>query len=182
MDRDAQDVDVPVEQSRALQLRLNNRIEEISFDGGFHSPENQTELAKIVPLVCLPKKGKHQAAKQDASATDEFRRARRRHSGVEAAIGALQAGNGLKRCRDKTEIGFERYLALGVFGRNLHTLGKLLIAREDLDRTFAQVTRSVSEDGAGFRLKSSLTLRVTMVELLAFFAKVRSRPTNPTSG
>ena len=44
-----------------------------------------------------------------------------------------------------------------------------------LDRTFAQVTRSVSEDGAGFRLKSSLTLRVTMVESLAFFAKVRSR-------
>jgi transposase, IS5 family len=130
MDRDAQDVDVPVEQTRALQLRLQNRIEEISFDCGFHSPENQTELAKIVPLVCLPKKGKHQSAEQEASATAAFRRARRRHSGVEAAIGALQAGNGLKRCRDKTELGFERYLALGVFGRNLHTLGKLLIARE----------------------------------------------------
>lgn len=130
MDRDAQDVDVPVEQTRALQLRLQNRIEEISFDCGFHSPENQTELAKIVPLVCLPKKGSHQAAEQAASATAAFRRARRRHSGVEAAIGALQAGNGLKRCRDKTELGFERYLALGVFGRNLHTLGKLLIARE----------------------------------------------------
>jgi hypothetical protein len=130
MDRDAQDVDVPVEQTRAVQLRLQNRIEEISFDCGFHSPENQTALAKIVPLVCLPKKGKHQAAEQDASATAEFRRARRRHSGVEAAIGALQAGNGLKRCRDKTELGFKRYLALGMFGRNLHTLGKLLIARE----------------------------------------------------
>lgn len=130
MNRDAQDADVPVEQTRALQLRLQNRIEEISFDCGFHSPENQTELAKIVPLVCLPKKGKHQAAEQNASATAEFRRARRRHSGVEAVIGALQAGNGLKRCRDKTELGFERYLALGVFGRNLHTLGKLLIARE----------------------------------------------------
>jgi hypothetical protein len=41
----------------------------------------------------------------------------------------------MKRCRDKTELGFERYLALGVFGRNLHTgslqnAGKLLIARE----------------------------------------------------
>jgi hypothetical protein len=130
MDRVAQDVDVAVEQTRALQLRLQNQIEEISFDCGFHSPENQTELAKIVPLVCLPKKGKHQSAEQNAMATDAFRRARRCHSGVEAAIGALQAGNGMKRCRDKTELGFERYLALGVFGRNLHTLGKLLIARE----------------------------------------------------
>jgi hypothetical protein len=144
MDRDAQDVDVPVEQTRALQLRLQNRIEEISFDCGFHSPENQTELAKIVPLVCLPKKGKHQAAKQDASATVEFRRARRRHSGVEAAIGALQAGNGLKRCRDKTELGFERYLALGVFGRNLHNLGKLLIAREDESANAAHSQRQAA--------------------------------------
>lgn len=131
MDRDAQDVDVPVEQTRALQRRLDNKIEEISFDCGFHSPENQTELAKIVALVCLPKKGKHQSAAQEASATDAFRRARRRHSGVEAAIGALQSGNGMKRCRDKTELGFERYLALGVFGRNLHVLGKLVIARDD---------------------------------------------------
>jgi hypothetical protein len=131
MDRHAQDVDVPVEQTRVLQLRLENKIKEISFDCGFHSPENQTELAKIVPLVCLPKKGKHQSAAQEASASDEFRGARRRHSGVEAAIGALQAGNGMKRCRDKTELGFERYLALGIFGRNLHTLGKLVIASAD---------------------------------------------------
>ena len=50
---------------------------------------------------------------------------------MESAIGALQAGNGLQRCRDKTELGFERYVALGVLGRNLQTLGKRLIARED---------------------------------------------------
>ena len=44
---------------------------------------------------------------------------------------ALQSGNGLKRCRDATELGFERYVALGILGRNLHTLGKLVIAQED---------------------------------------------------
>ena len=54
-------------------------------------------------------------------------------STVESAIGALQAGNGLHRCRDRTEVGFERYIALGVLGRNLHVLGKLLIAQEDAD-------------------------------------------------
>jgi hypothetical protein len=43
----------------------------------------------------------------------------------------LQSGNGLKRCRDATELGFERYVALGILGRNLHTLGKLVIAQED---------------------------------------------------
>jgi len=36
----------------------------------------------------------------------------------------------LERSRDRTELGFERYLALGVLGRNLHVLGKLLIAQE----------------------------------------------------
>ena len=51
------------------------------------------------------------------------------HGGGDA-IGALQAGNGLKRCRDHTELGFQRYISLGILGRNLHVLGKLLIARE----------------------------------------------------
>jgi len=49
---------------------------------------------------------------------------------VESAIGALQAGNGLKRCRDRSDIGLQRYVALGILGRNLHVLGKLLIQRD----------------------------------------------------
>ena len=36
----------------------------------------------------------------------------------------------MERCRDRTELGYERYLALAVLGRNLHTLGRLLIAAE----------------------------------------------------
>ena len=50
---------------------------------------------------------------------------------MESAIGALQSSNGLVRCRDATEVGFARYVALAMLGRNLHALGKLLIARED---------------------------------------------------
>ena len=53
------------------------------------------------------------------------------HPGVEAAIGVLQAGNGLKRSRDRTKKGYERYVGLGILGRNLHVLGKILLARED---------------------------------------------------
>ena len=60
-----------------------------------------------------------------------FRQARQHHPGVESAIGALQAGNGLKRCRDRSERGYERYVGLGILGRNLQTLGKLLLAQED---------------------------------------------------
>ena len=119
-----------VEQIRIVQARLGGRIQRASFDRGFHSPENQKQLAEIVVNVCLPKPGKQQAAQQESAAGAQFRQARQNHPGVESAIGALQSGNGLERCRDCSELGFERYLALGVLGRNLHTLGRLLIAAE----------------------------------------------------
>jgi hypothetical protein len=77
--------------------------------------------------------GAKQAARQETTASVEFREARQSHPGIESAIGALESGNGLERCRDRTEKGFERYIGLGVLGRNLHVLGKLLIAREAPD-------------------------------------------------
>jgi hypothetical protein len=128
--RDAQDQDVVVEQTRQVQDRLGGRIEHASFDRGFHSPLNQTLLADILDHPCLPKPGARQSAAQLCGASVEFHQARQRHPGVESAIGALQSGNGLERCRDRSELGFERYVALGILGRNLHTLGKMLIARE----------------------------------------------------
>jgi hypothetical protein len=144
MPRDATDKSVVVEQMRITQERLGGQIESASFDRGFHSPENQIELAKIIAHPCLPKPGAKQAAAQAAAATVEFREARQRHSGIESAIGALQAGNGLKRCRDHTELGFQRYISLGILGRNLHVLGKLLIARELANREAARSRRRAS--------------------------------------
>jgi hypothetical protein len=128
--RDQGDRDVVVEQTRTAQKRHQGRIRRGSFDRGFHSPEIQKELAKILAHPCVPMPGSKQAAEQEKLATVEFRKARQSHPGIESAIGALQSGNGLKRCRDRSEKGFARYIGLGVLGRNLHTLGKLLIARE----------------------------------------------------
>jgi len=127
--RDAHDRDVVVEQTRLLQDRLEGRMRTISFDRGFHSPEIQAALARIVEQPCLPMPGK-KGQLQAESGTVEFRESRQRHPGIESAIGALQSGNGLVRSRDRSERGFERYLGLAVLGRNLHVLGKLLIARE----------------------------------------------------
>jgi transposase, IS5 family len=126
----AVDSDVVVEEMRQVQGRLGGRIRSASFDRGFHSPENQRQLAELVAQPCLPVKGHVQAERQERAATAAFRRARRRHPGVESAIGALQSGNGLGRCRDRTFGGYCRYVGLGMLGRNLHVLGKLLIARE----------------------------------------------------
>ena len=110
MPRDSDDRSVVVPQTRILQKRLGGRICRASFDRGFHSPENQRQLAEIVPHPCLPMPGAKQVRQQETEITVEFRQARQRHPGIESAINALQAGNGLARCRDRSERGFSRYL------------------------------------------------------------------------
>jgi IS5 family transposase len=124
-----QDMVVPV--MTKLQKRFAGKIERASFDRAFHTPANQEELAKIVTHPCIPKKGQDLGRKQQEEATVEFRQARQNHPGVESAIGALQCGNGQERCRDKSKRGYERYVGLGILGRNLQVLGKLLLAQED---------------------------------------------------
>jgi hypothetical protein len=124
-----QDVVVPV--MTQLQKRMRGKIERASFDRAFHTPDNQEQLARIVPHPCIPQKGERRSREQHEKATVEFRQARQRHPGVESAIGALQGGNGQKRCRDRRERGYERYVGLGILGRNLHVLGKLLLAQDD---------------------------------------------------
>jgi hypothetical protein len=141
MPRDADDRSVVVKQMRLLQKRLGGRIRRASFDRGFHSPENQRELAKIVAHPCVPMPGTNQAEAQEAKATVEFRQARQDHPGIESAINALQSGNGLARCRDRSERGFSRYLQLAVLGRNLHVLGKIVLAREDAQCNAAESRR-----------------------------------------
>ena len=141
MPRDAGDKDVVVEEMRQLQKRLGGRIKQASFDRGFHSPQNQQALAEIIAHLCLPKPGAKQAAQQEQEATVKFHQARQRHSGIESAINALQAGNGMERCRDRSEPGFSRYIQLGVLGRNLQVLGKILLAEEDAGCQAAQSRR-----------------------------------------
>jgi len=122
--------DVLVPEMQTLQTRLNGRIRSASFDRGFHSPSNQIELAKIVNCPCLPQPGAKQSKDQEQHATIHFRQARQRHPGIESAIGALQSGNGLARCRDHSQLGYQRYIGLGILGRNLLVLGKLLLSQE----------------------------------------------------
>ena len=129
MDREALDADVIVDQTREAQKKHHGAIKTASFDRGFYTSENEEQLSKIVDEPCVPPRHPKQYAERLANGSVTFHRLRRRHAGIESAIGALQSGNGLKRCRDRSEVGFERYLGLAILGRNIHVLGKLLIAR-----------------------------------------------------
>ena len=114
MDRESRDGDVIVEQTREAQRKHQGQIKTASFDRGFYSQENETLLSTIVGEPCVPPRHPQQYAEQLANGSVTFHRLRQKHPGIESAIGALQAGNGLKRCRDHSEIGFERYLGLAI--------------------------------------------------------------------
>jgi transposase, IS5 family len=139
-----QELVIPV--MKELQKRFDGKIKSASFDRAFHTPENQRDLAAIVDTPCIATKGQEKGRQQQQEGTVAFRQARQHHPGVESAIGALQAGNGLKRCRDRSRRGYERYIGLGILGRNLQTLGKLLLAQDDKN---CQAARSKRKRAAG---------------------------------
>ena len=100
-----------------------------SFDKGFHSPANQTELKEQLEQVVLPKKGKLSQQAKEAEQTESFIKARHAHSAVESAINALEV-HGLDMCPDHGIDGFKRYVAFAVVARNIHRIGDILWKQE----------------------------------------------------
>ena len=110
------------------QSRFPN-FKNCSFDKGFHSPYNQAELATRLDHVVLPRKGRLSAINKEIESSEEFKKARRKHSAVESSINALE-NHGLDRCPDHGIEGFKRYVALAVVARNLQILGHMLQQKE----------------------------------------------------
>ncbi|MCI0692248.1 ISNCY family transposase [candidate division KSB1 bacterium] len=124
------EADILLPQMRQLQRRSKEKIKSASFDQGFYTPKNLKGLRKIVEVACLPPKGQPSDKVKEQQSTPAYRVSRRRHAGIESAIHALVWGNGLVRCPDKGWAGYRRYVALGIVGRNLQTLGTILLKRE----------------------------------------------------
>ena len=101
------------------------RLTLCSFDKGFHSPQNQTDLKTELDTVVLPKKGRLSTIDKERESAAEFVEARQQHSGVESAINALGV-HGLDMCRDHGIHGFKRYVALAVLARNIQRLGAIV--------------------------------------------------------
>jgi transposase, IS5 family len=119
----AEDVEAAVPLIEQTQKEYG-RLYSASFDTGFHSVENQTDLAKIVKLVVMPKKGKLSAEDIERQSDPDFVRLRKKHAAVESAINALEC-HGLDRCLDHGITGFKRYVALAVLARNLLRVGQI---------------------------------------------------------
>jgi len=104
-------------------------LKECSFDRGFYTPCNKKELKKILEHTVLPKKGKLSAIDKEEEHSEEFIKARHKHSAVESSINALE-NHGLDRCRDHGIDGFKRYVSLAVLARNIQLLGHMIQQKE----------------------------------------------------
>jgi hypothetical protein len=104
-------------------------LKSCSYDKGFHSATNRAELEELLERVVLPKKGKLSQQDKEREHSLEFKKVRKRHSGVESAINAVE-NHGLDRCLDHGLEGFKRYVALAVVARNMQQLGRILQQKE----------------------------------------------------
>lgn len=123
-----QDVDVAVSMVTETQAHFPS-LNSCSYDKGFHSPANQTDLLNHLDQVVLPKKGKITSKEKIKTSTSAYRQARRQHSAVESAINALEQ-HGLDRCPDHGIDGFKRYVALSILARNIQQIGTILTKNE----------------------------------------------------
>jgi len=125
---------VAVEMVTQTQKTFSN-LTSVSFDKGYHSQDNQKELKNYLEQVVLPKKGRLSEADKLHEESDDFKRLRNKHSGVESAINGLEQG-GLDVCPDHGINGFKRYVSLAVLSRNIKRLGSIIRkqAQEKEDR------------------------------------------------
>jgi len=119
---------VAVSMAQGAKDRFPNLVG-CSFDRGFYSPNNKRPLGNILDYVILPKKGRLSAKDKQIEQSEEFIKSRRKHSGVESSINALE-NHGLDRCLDHGLHGFKRYVALSVLARNIQILGHLIQQKE----------------------------------------------------
>jgi len=108
-------------------------IKGVSYDKGFHSPENQDKLNEILDHNVLPRKGHLNMEQKAIENSKEFKRRRRQHSAVESAINALE-NHGLDRCYDYGIDGFKRYVGFAMLARNIQLIGALLWKKELSDQ------------------------------------------------
>ena len=104
--QDETDEAVAVPMVKETQQRFPT-LKRCSFDRGFYTPDNRTQLRSLLDASILPSRGTPPQAEAAWEASEEFVAARRQHAAVESAINALEE-HGLDRCLDHGVDGFRR--------------------------------------------------------------------------
>lgn len=126
------DVDVAVPMMEKLPKHYKSIIS-ASFDKGFWSKQNRSKIGELIQTPVMPKKGRLNKEEQIEHSSEEYRRLRKQHSGVESSINGLNH-TGLDKCYDHGLIGFKRWTALSILARNIHTLGANIQKKQEKRR------------------------------------------------
>jgi transposase, IS5 family len=116
---------IPLADRILSKYKVNNW----SFDKGFHTKLNKELLSLFINDLIMPKKGKLNKAEKEEEHTKTFKKLRNKHSAIESNINELEH-RGLDRCPDKGYEHFKRYIALGICAYNLHKIGNELLKQE----------------------------------------------------
>jgi hypothetical protein len=122
---------VDVEMIIPLVDRLISKYEigSLSADKGYFKREYRDLISMYVPLVAIPKKGKLSSADKEIETEPNFWKAKMKHSAIESNINELE-NRGLNRCKDRTYVGFEKYVGLGIIAYNLKRIGEYLLEKD----------------------------------------------------
>ena len=102
--------------------------EEAATDRGYWSPENFALLKREkVKHISLPKKGKLNPLEKQRQRNYHFKKLQRWRAGGEAKISWLKRKFGLRRCLDKGEEAFGRWVGAGILANNLTVFAKMMI-------------------------------------------------------
>jgi IS5 family transposase len=100
-------------------------------DRGVHAADNERVArdAGVAHLV-IPRSGVVSAEQRAVERARSWRRWYRWRAGIEGRLSSLRRDYGLRRCPDRGEDGFVRYLGWGVVASNLRHIGQHLAAKE----------------------------------------------------
>lgn len=99
-------------------------------DRGVFSPKNEKRARDAgIKWVALPQPGAKSEERQEYEAQPWFRAALRFRAGIEGRISSLKRARHLNRCRNRGEIGVERWVGWGVITNNLVVIANRLVRR-----------------------------------------------------
>jgi IS5 family transposase len=112
------------------QAKLGRAPRLVAADAAFYSRNNEAAAKGMgVKRVCIPNRSSKSPERKREQKKRWFRNGQKWRTGCEGRISVVKRRNGLNRCRYKTDVGMQRWVALGVISDNLVNIGRHMSAR-----------------------------------------------------
>jgi IS5 family transposase len=124
------DADLLIPAIATHQAKLGRAPRLVAADAAFYSGKNEAAAKAMgVKRVCIPNRSSKSPERKREQKKRWFRNGQKWRTGCEGRISVVKRRNGLNRCRYKTDIGMQRWVALGVISDNLVNIGRAMSAR-----------------------------------------------------